>query len=222
MIKGVIFDLDGVILDSMDIWEHLGERYLDESGIKAEPKLSVILEQMTTWQSAEYLIKNYDLERSAEEIVKGFHRLLQIFYEKEVQLKPGVKRCLNMLSDNGIPYLIATSNDRILVERALKRLNIYEGFQKILTCSELNTDKTKPDIFMEAAGYLSVEPDEAAVFEDSYYAMETASKAGFHVFGVYDRCNKKWEKKSRQLAEQFFEDFTKFTIESGRICNGQN
>ena len=71
MIKGVIFDVDGVLLNSMPVWENLGELYLDHLGIEAEKNLGETLFEMSLEEAADYLISHYNLEKTVEEVVQG-------------------------------------------------------------------------------------------------------------------------------------------------------
>ena len=76
MVKGVIFDVDGVLLNSMPVWENLGELYLQKFGIQAEKDLSEILYEMSLKEAAEYLISHYGLKQTVEEVIlKEFLRL---------------------------------------------------------------------------------------------------------------------------------------------------
>lgn len=83
MIKGIIFDADGTLPDSMHIWEEPGERYLAIKGIKAEDGLGQILYPMTLEQSSRYLKEKYSVDDSTDEIIKDILGLLTEFYQKE-------------------------------------------------------------------------------------------------------------------------------------------
>ena len=74
MIRGVIFDVDGVLLNSMPVWENLGELYLNRLGIEAEKGLGDTLFTMSLEEGAGYLISHYNLDKTPEEIVKGLNR----------------------------------------------------------------------------------------------------------------------------------------------------
>lgn len=72
MIKGVIFDVDGTLLDSMEIWEDVGVRYLNSIGIEAEPDLGTVLFTMSIQEGAAYVKEHYHLSQEPEEIVQEF------------------------------------------------------------------------------------------------------------------------------------------------------
>ena len=121
LIQGAIFDMDGTLLDSMPVWEHASERYLQNKGIKVREKLSEILFSMSMQKGAEYVKVNYHLTESTDEIVAGVNNIVYTAYEKEVQPKEGVREFLDKLQAEGIKMVVATSTDRPMVEAALKR-----------------------------------------------------------------------------------------------------
>ena len=125
MVKGVIFDVDGVLLNSMPVWENLGELYLQKFGIQAEKDLSEILYEMSLKEAAEYLISHYGLKQTVEEVTKGIVKEVEQFYVEKVPLKEGVREYLKELKERKIPMVIATSGDRKNAEAALKRLKAF-------------------------------------------------------------------------------------------------
>ncbi len=141
MIKGVIFDVDGVLLDSMSAWENLGQMYLKHLGISAEADLGEILSPMSLEEAARYLIDHYGLRWKPEEVVRGINQELKAFYEHQVLLKPGVEIYVNEFCRRNIPMAIATSGDRENAEAALDRLGVLSYFEGICTCSETGWGK---------------------------------------------------------------------------------
>ena len=103
MIRGAIFDLDGVLLDSMGIWNDLGARYLRGQGITPEPGLNAILFAMSMEQGAAYLKAHYPLPQSEAEIGDGIARMVADYYFYEVPAKPGAAALLAFLAERNIP-----------------------------------------------------------------------------------------------------------------------
>ena len=212
-LKGAIFDADGTLLDSMHIWHELGARYLKSMNITPEEGLSRRLYPMSLEQACKYLKTHYGLRDSEGDIQSGILGIIEGFYRDEVTLKDGVREFLPAMNDKGIPMVIATSGSRELLSSALERNDIAEYFAEIFTCSELNTTKHEPDIFMSCAEFLSLSPESIGVFEDALFAIETAKRAGFITFGVKDDSNiHQWE---------IIQSTADYTIESfkGRIVS---
>ncbi len=189
MIRGVIFDVDGVLLNSMPVWENLGELYLKRLGIEAEKDIREKLFSMSIEEAAGYLISQYGLDKTPEEIISGLNREVKDYYEQRVPLKEGVRQYLQEFRERKIPMAIATSGDRQNAEAALKRLKVYSFFSGIFTCSEIGSSKNQPDIYYAAALQIDTEPSETWVFEDALHAIRTAKQAGFCTAAVYDKAS---------------------------------
>ena len=212
MIKGVIFDVDGVLLNSMPIWENLGELYLNSLGMEAEMGLGETLFTMSLEEGADYLISRYGLKKTREEIIEDLTREVRDFYVEKVPLKEGVRQYLFELNEKKIPMVIATSGDRKNAESALKRLKVFNYFQAVFTCSEIGSGKNQPDIYLAAALQLDTEPSDTWVFEDAYHAIRTAKSAGFRTVAVYDSSNDKDLAQIWNTADIYLPKFTDFNI----------
>ena len=212
MIKGVIFDVDGVLLNSMPIWENLGELYLNSLGMEAEMGLGETLFTMSLEEGADYLISRYGLKKTREEIIEDLTREVRDFYAEKVPLKEGVRQYLFELNEKKIPMVIATSGDRKNAESALKRLKVFNYFQAVFTCSEIGSGKNQPDIYLAAALQLDTEPSDTWVFEDAYHAIRTAKSAGFKTVAVYDSSNDKDLAQIWTTADLYLPDFTDFIL----------
>lgn len=210
MIRGVIFDVDGVLLNSMPVWENLGEIYLERLGIEAEKGLGETLCAMSLEEGADYLIENYGLKQTPGEIIAGLNREVQDFYGRKVPLKEGVRGYLEEFRDRKIPMAIATSGDRANAEAALKRLKVLSYFRAVFTCSEIGSSKSHPDIYYAAALQLDTDPSDTWVFEDALHAIRTAKKAGFRTAGVYDRASGRDLAQIRDTADIYLPEFKDF------------
>jgi hydroxymethylpyrimidine kinase/phosphomethylpyrimidine kinase len=188
-ISGAIFDMDGVLLDSMPMWNHAGEIYLKNMGKNPEIGLEKKLFSLTMENGAQYIKDSYKLNLSTEEILAGINDTVRNFYANEVVAKPGVIELLQLLKKSGKPMTVATTTERQHVEVALRRTGILEYVDKIFTCSEVGAGKHKPDIYLRAADYMKTEVEKTFVFEDAYHGAKTAKNAGFKVVGLYDEAS---------------------------------
>lgn len=206
MIKCAIFDFDGTIFDTMEVWDSVAKIFLTSLNRKPKPDLTDVIKTMSLYQSAEYLKKEYSLSLSMEEIMESINKIIEDFYFYEALPKEGVVKFLQELNRRGIHICIATATDRYLIEAALKRCEMENYFEKIFTCTEVGHGKDEPIIYEVAASHFNVYKNEAIVFEDAFHAIETAKKAGFIVAGVFDKSETN-QSQIRNMADYYIEDF---------------
>ena len=206
-IRGTIFDVDGTLLDSMFIWDTIGEAYLRSIGYQPKENLNETFKNMSLHQAARYYQTEYGVTRSIDEIMDGVNAMLERYYRFEVPLKPGVAELLERLRQDGVKLCIATATDRHLVEAALDRCGVLSCFGEIFTCNEVGHGKDEPDIFEAALRFLGTRREETLVFDDALYAVRTAKEAGFPVAAVYDS-HEKAQDQIRMLADVYLEELT--------------
>lgn len=187
MIKGAIFDLDGTLLDSMFIWDTIGEDYLQTLGKEPRENLKETFMTLTLEEAAEYYREHYAVALSVREIVDGVNAMVEKIYRTKVTPKPGVMDYLRLLKEKGVKMCVATATDRYLVEETLQRLGMLHCFSEIFTCAEIGYGKDKPIIYRKALEHLGTVKEETYVFEDALFALKTARADGFPTVGVYDR-----------------------------------
>lgn len=208
--NGVIFDLDGTLLDSMYIWDTIGSDYLRSLGIIPEQGLDEKFKKMSIIEAAQYYKSHYGLLESVEQLVGGVNKMIENMYAREVKLKAGVPQFLEMLKKNSIKMCIATATDKYLVESALKHNKIEQYFCVIVTCSEIGAGKDNPKIFETALKLLGTSKGSTLVFEDALHAVETAKSAQFKVVGVYDKSSFKDTEKIKALCDKYITDFKEY------------
>ena len=206
-IRGAIFDVDGTLLDSMFIWDTIGEAYLRSIGYQPKENLNETFKNMSLHQSARYYQTEYGVTLSIDEIMDGVNAMLERYYRFEVPLKPGVAELLERLRQDGVKLCIATATDRHLVEAALDRCGVLSCFGEIFTCNEVGHGKDEPDIFEAALRFLGTRREETLVFDDALYAVRTAKEAGFPVAAVYDS-HERSQAEVRARSDLYLEDLT--------------
>lgn len=212
MIRGAIFDMDGVVLDSMAIWHDLGARYLRMQQLCSEEGLNEKLFSMSMEQGAAYLKAHYPLPYGEEEIVRQLSHMVETFYRKEVQAKDGIRELLETLRHRSVPMVAATSSPRGHIEAALRRLGLLDYFRRIYTTSEVGTSKHSPEIYRLCAAYLGTERAETLVFEDSLYALQTAAEDGFPTVGVCDPQGEANQQGLQQRADYYLKNISEYSV----------
>ena len=191
---GVVFDLDGTILDSMQMWEELDRNYLNRFGIVIDESLHEEIKSMTLPMAAAYFKEKFNLPRDVDTIIKDIMEMADNSYRNELPLKENAGYILKELHNQGKKIVIATANELELVEHVLKRTGIDGYVDGCITCAMVGSNKEKPDIYYKACELMNISKYACVVFEDSLYAIKTAKNADFYTIGVYDKAEESnWE-----------------------------
>lgn len=209
MIRGAIFDVDGTLLDSMYIWDTIGETYLRSIGYEPREHLNETFKNMSLYQAACYYQSEYGVTLSADAIMEGVNAMIRDEYRFRVQPKPGVPEFLSGLQERGVRMCIATATDEPLIAEALARCGIDSFFTKIFTCNGVGHGKDEPQIYRAALRHLGTKKEETIVFEDALYAARTAKADGFLVAAVSDDHEREQEALF-SLADDVIDDFSDF------------
>ncbi len=189
MIKGAIFDVDGTLLDSMFIWNKVIDDFLQSIGAEPGKEFYDKMETLDLQLGCAFMKETFDLSGTVEEIKQDVINSVDRFYRYEVSDKPYVKEYLEYLKSKNVKCTVATAGDTGLVKACFERLGIVGYFSEFFSCSQLNTDKSRPDIYLTAARFMGVLPEETAVYEDAPHAVKTAKIAGFKTVGIHaDGC----------------------------------
>ena len=207
MIKGAIFDVDGTLLDSMGVWDTIGEDYLRSLGYEPREKLNEKFRTMSIREAAAYYISEYGVTLSVEEICRQVNGWIERFYREEAMMKPGAAAFVKRLHDAGVKLAIATATDDFLVEAALRRCGVMEYFSGLITCTHVNQGKDRPDVYRAAMESIGTTRESTVVFEDSLKALRTARDDGFLTVGVCDRFERD-QTGVRALAHIYIEDYS--------------
>lgn len=184
--KGAIFDMDGTLLDSMPVWKRLTQGYLKQFGVHITDQDYAVTEGFSQPQVAQYFADRYPELPDAQSLMDGMDRLISARYEAIAKPKEGVLDFLKGLRRRGVKMAIATLTARRHAEKALRDRDMLDYFEFMLTIEDVGISKREPDIYLQAAARMGLEPAECTVFEDAPYACATARRAGFRVCGMVE------------------------------------
>ena len=212
-ITGAIFDMDGTLLNSMDHWALVAEEYLNLMGITPTDNTNkhFLEDGLSNWYKD--CVEKYGLTDTLEEASRKIYRLINVKYERDVQVKEGARQMLDALYEKGVKMCLATATARETVEAVLKRLDLEKYFSKIFTSGEVGVGKRQPLIYELALAHLGTDRETTYVFEDAVYAMRTAYTNGFKVVGVYDRNVYATEEEVKSLCHIYLDKNSKYRLD---------
>lgn len=187
IMKAVILDLDGTLIDSMGIWHEIDKQFFAEYDLILPEHLSNQVNKMTMQEWAEYFIKNFHIPLTETQIIQKIEEMAFAYYQKIIPIKPHVLDFLDFLDKNHIPYGIATATYKSSARAVLARLKILDRMQFILTAEDVPTCKKTPEIFLKACALLNSTPEQTLVIEDSLHCIQTAKQANFKTAVIYDK-----------------------------------
>ena len=200
----LVFDVDGVLLDTMTIWANSANNYLREKfGIIAPPELDKTCSTMSLLEAGEYIKKLYpQMKETPQEMAQGVAEYIRKRYWKAPE-KPGMRKTIKWLWKQGYSLYLATASERINVLGALENLGVKDCFQDIYTCGEIGYSKSYPEYFEQVAKHIGVQANELTLIEDSLHSMITAKKVGYQVVGVYEESSAEKQEEIKQVCDRY-------------------
>lgn len=204
MKKNIIFDVDGVLIDSMPIWENSANLYLWEvHGIDAPPEVDKNCATMSLLEAGEYIRTLYpQLTISPQELATGVAEFIRERYWKAPAMS-GMVETVQALKEAGYALYLATASERENVHGALTNLGVWDCFQDIFTCTEIGFSKSYTEYYEEVAKQIGVSCENLIMIEDSLHSMITAKKAGLTVVGVYEKSSADKAKEIQEVCDTY-------------------
>ena len=206
-IEAVIFDVDGTIADSMWMWKQIDIEYLGRFGIPLPENLQKNIEGKSFRETAHYFKEHFSIPDPVEKMMADWNEMAAHKYRYEIPLKKGVPAFLDKCRKNGLLLGIATSNSVELLSALLKAHKLENAFDVIITGSDGLKGKPAPDMYLEAANRLLVDPSKCLVFEDIIPGILAGKRAGMKVCAIddlYSRDVLVWKKEE---ADYFIDSF---------------
>lgn len=183
--KVIIFDMDGVLIDSEPAYLEMNLKLFSEFGIEMNDKNYKALVGMPSLEMWTMLKQKYDLKKNVEQIIQLEKGRMYDILNSDLISGPinGVINLLNRLKSDDYRLSVASSSAGRNVELVLNKLNLSEYFEYVISGEEVINGKPAPDIFLKVAGYFNRLPHECFVIEDSTNGIAAAKSAGMHCLG---------------------------------------
>ena len=183
MVQAVIFDLDGVLIDSEPVWERVRRAYVDEAGGHWLPDSQRRLMGMSTAEWSAYLADELDVGRPAETVAREVIDRMARAYAADLPLLPGAVETVRRLADRW-PLGLASSSPRGLIDEVLRDAGLTDAFRATRSTEEERHGKPAPDVYRSVATALGADPHRCVAVEDSSNGLRSAGGAGMIVIAV--------------------------------------
>ena len=187
MIEAVIFDLDGVLVDSEHVWDEVREELARERGGRWHDGAQADMMGMSSVEWSRYMHDEIGLPEPAEEISDEVVRRMLARYAERLPLVEGAEEAVRRLAGE-FPLGLASSSNRPIIDTVLERAGIAELFEATVSSEEVARGKPAPDVYLETARRLGVPPEYCAAVEDSANGIRSAHAAGMRVVAIPNRC----------------------------------
>ena len=183
MIEAVVFDLDGILIQTEELWDEVRERLARERGGRYDAQAQRDMMGMSSPEWARYMHEHVGLSEPPEEIAAEVVGLMEAGYRERLPLIPGAVEAVERLAARW-PLGLASSSNRPLIDLALELSGLDRLFRATVSSEEVERGKPAPDVYFEACRRLGVAPARAAAIEDSHAGIGAAKAAGMRVISI--------------------------------------
>ncbi len=183
MTEAVVFDLDGVLLQSEEVWDAVRERYVREAGGRYDEEVQRAMMGMSAPEWSRYLHDEAGVREDPEDINRDVVERMLEAYRRELPLLPGAVEAVRRTAES-FPLGLASSSNREVFEAVLDLAGIADCFSATVSSEEVPRGKPAPDVYLEAARRLGIEPERCAAVEDSHAGIRSANSAGMRVVAI--------------------------------------
>ena len=181
--RAVVFDLDGVLIDSEQVWDEVRRAVTAERGGRWAEEATTALQGMSTPEWAAYLVDRLGVAGPPDELAAVVVGRMAERYRERVPLLPGAVAAVRALSEHW-PLAVASSSPPELIRAVLAAAGIADRFRALVSSEEVPRGKPAPDVYLAAAGRLGIPADRAVAIEDSANGLRSAAAAGMTVVAV--------------------------------------
>jgi HAD superfamily hydrolase (TIGR01509 family) len=186
MIEAVVFDLDGLLIETEEIWDEVREEVVRERGERWTETAQRDMMGMSSTEWSRYMHDVLGVPDAPEQINELVVERMAERYRSSLPLLPGAVEAVQRIAARW-PLGLASSSNRPLIELVLELSGLAPHFQAVVSSEEVARGKPAPDVYLEAARRLGVNPSRAAAVEDSEAGIRSATAAGMRVVAIPNR-----------------------------------
>ena len=185
-IDAVVFDLDGLLLDTEQVWDEVREALVRERGGRWHDRAQADMMGMSSHEWSRYLHEELGLPEPPEELNRLVVERMEERYRDGLPVIDGAVDAVRRMAERW-PLGLASSSNRPLIDLALDRMGVADLFHATVSSEEVERGKPAPDVYLEAARRLGVPSERAAAVEDSASGIRAAKAAGLRVVAIPNR-----------------------------------
>ncbi len=183
-LRAVVFDLDGLMFNTEDLYREVGTEILRRRGKTFEHDLLDAMMGRRPAQALAIMIEWHGLDATVEQLAAESEEIFVPILDEKLAPMPGLLDLLEALEESGIPKAVGTSSGRAFVENVMGRFDLISRFEFLLTAEDVAEGKPNPEIYLTAAQRFSIAPEELMVLEDSENGCKAAVAAGTFAVAV--------------------------------------
>jgi HAD superfamily hydrolase (TIGR01509 family) len=185
-IAAVVFDLDGVLVDSEAVWDDVRRRFTEENGGRWHEDAQREMMGMSSVEWSRYVRDRLGVDMDPKRISTAVADRVADLYRERLPLLPGAVQAVRSLATEW-PLAVASSSNRHVIDLVIEVAGLKEEFRAMVSSEEVGSGKPAPDVYLEAARQLEVDPRACAAIEDSTNGIRSAGAAGMSVIAVPNR-----------------------------------
>jgi HAD superfamily hydrolase (TIGR01509 family) len=183
VIEAVVLDLDGLLIQTEEIWDEVREAFASERGARYDAEAQRAMMGMSSTEWSRYMHDELGVPDAPPEISAEVVRRMEARYREPLPLLPGAEEAVERLAARW-PLGLASSSNRPLIDAVLELSGLARFFRVTVSSEEVARGKPSPDVYLEAARRLGAAPDRCAAVEDSHSGIRSARAAGMRVVAI--------------------------------------
>ncbi len=215
MIKAVIFDMDGVLVDTESFWSEADREFLKRRGINYRDEFKAEVMGRSLEATANFYKNKFNLKESTDRITEERLKILRGLYKEKLSPMPGALTLITNLHKNGYILALASGSPIGLINTVLKKLDLGKYFSAKISGESVKKGKPAPEIYLTTAKKIKIKPLNCLVIEDAPSGVSAAKKAGMYCVAVFDkRYSKKEDVIKADLIVESLREINSETIDN--------